>query len=71
MIFLFIIIGVIAGIAGVSIAVVVVLRNRGDKLPKRKPAPKEIDGELFCPFCHSKVKPGQNFCDYCGNHLDM
>ena len=70
MAFFFITIGVVAGIAGVTLAVVLVVRSKGKKPPKKKNTPKEIDGELFCPFCHSKVIPGQEFCNYCGNRLE-
>jgi len=62
-------IGIIAAIAGVTIAVVLLVRSKGKKTPKEKHATEIIDGKLFWPFCHSKLKPGQEFCDYCGNTL--
>ena len=70
MTWVFIMIGIIAGIAGVGITMVFLVRSRCKKTPKKKSILKEKAGEHFCPFCHSKIKPGQIHCDYCGNRLD-
>ena len=46
------------------------LRATGRIPQKKKKMPKGIGDEIFCPFCHSEVKPGQEFCEYCGNRID-
>ena len=47
------------------------LRESGWKpTKKKKRAPKGKQGEIYCPFCHSEVKSGQELCDYCGNRIE-
>ena len=64
--------GAIGGVAGIAVTASVIGKMRGkkSKKPKSKKAPVEIvKARLFCPNCHSIVKPGEKFCDNCGTFI--